>query len=345
MRTVGPITLTLGVPVTEDDPAQLGGNPSQYVQVQNSSPFVLNVLTIGDVYTIQPRIAQTMPVSGQPIIITPTQQLAGGTTTITLVWLLEGEIPPMQDGPLPSASNVVPVAGEVDQLFPPTSLSFTTTTQTSVLPASFNAYETVLVALTAGSSAAPIPVAVQIVVSTPQGSIYSAWQSTVLIEDVSGDEYTGPLFFPVPVRFGDFVVLNYRSLLYGGTAQVAVSVYGLGAPLQPSPLRGDGRLMPVNTLSSSATVSSASATLVVAPPAGVSILLSSLTMLSGGSTGNATVNATLNGAGIVLAQAANIVSVSNMIPPAGLRLDPATNVVLTWFAGSVAAFALYDFVV
>ncbi len=101
MQTVGPITVTLNVETTEDDPAQAGGNPSVALQIQNSSCFVLTVLTIGAVYTIQPFFAQTVPVSGQPVQITPTQNPSGLTgNTITIVWLLDTEQSPMNDGPL-----------------------------------------------------------------------------------------------------------------------------------------------------------------------------------------------------------------------------------------------------
>jgi hypothetical protein len=101
VNTVGPISLTIDVPVTEVDPAQGLGNSSATVQVQNSSAFVLMVLAGGDVFTIQPFFATTIPVTGTPIVITPSQnpQNTSGNT-ITLVWLLQGEQPPMEDGPL-----------------------------------------------------------------------------------------------------------------------------------------------------------------------------------------------------------------------------------------------------
>jgi hypothetical protein len=101
MIPVGPISLTINDPVTEVDPAQALGNSSANVQIQNSSAFVLIVLSGGDPYTIQPFFATTIPVTGTPIVITPTQnpQNTSGNT-ITIVWLLAGEQPPMEDGPL-----------------------------------------------------------------------------------------------------------------------------------------------------------------------------------------------------------------------------------------------------
>ena len=101
MNTVGPISLTLNTPQPEDDPAQGLGMVSAAVQIQNSSAFVLSVLAGGDLFTIQPFFAATIPVTGAPIVITPTQnpQNVSGNI-ITLVWLLQGEQPPMEDGPL-----------------------------------------------------------------------------------------------------------------------------------------------------------------------------------------------------------------------------------------------------
>jgi len=106
MQTTGPITLAFEVPVTAIDPAEMGGNPSVAAQIQNSSIFVLSMLTAGDIYTIQPFTAQTIPLSGQPLIITPVQNPSGGSTgtQLMIVWLLEGESPPMTDGPLTAAA-------------------------------------------------------------------------------------------------------------------------------------------------------------------------------------------------------------------------------------------------
>lgn len=113
--TNGPFTLNLGAEITTPNPTAQGGNPAASVQIQNSSVFVLQVLASGLTYTLQPFIAQTIPLGaggGAPIQITPTQNPSGTTDasdTATLVWLLTGESPPMQDGPLTAAAILATV--------------------------------------------------------------------------------------------------------------------------------------------------------------------------------------------------------------------------------------------
>jgi hypothetical protein len=118
MRIVGPQALTVGQSNTVDDPAQVGGNPSVACQVQNSSPYQLNVLAQGDSLSIQPFTAQTIEISGQPITVTPLAGTGSGACSITFVFLLgvaagtgvqlsDGtwvETPPQQDGPLTAAA-------------------------------------------------------------------------------------------------------------------------------------------------------------------------------------------------------------------------------------------------
>jgi len=113
LQPVGPITLALNVPTTEADPQQVLGTVSAAVQIQNSSVFQLQVFSLGDPYTIQPFTAQTIPTGGQPITITPTQDPSSLTDaeTITIVWLLRGENPPQQDGPLTAAAIEAAIAG------------------------------------------------------------------------------------------------------------------------------------------------------------------------------------------------------------------------------------------
>lgn len=128
MITNGPLTLTVGSPTTIHDPAQEGGNPSVGCQIQNSSPYQLNVLAAGDVLSIQPFTAQTIEISGQPIQVTPVASQAAGAAAcvVTFVFLLEVatggvsfpdnvmvETPPQQDGPLTAAAILATVAASV----------------------------------------------------------------------------------------------------------------------------------------------------------------------------------------------------------------------------------------
>jgi hypothetical protein len=115
--TNGPFTLTLDQQLPIPNPT-LGGVNFAKVQLQNSSGFVLTVIAAGLTYTLQPFIAQTIPLDldGQPIQVTPTQVPGGddaGNNTLTAVWLLDGETAPMQDGPLTAAAIAAAISGSV----------------------------------------------------------------------------------------------------------------------------------------------------------------------------------------------------------------------------------------
>lgn len=134
MRVSGPQALTVGSANTITDPAQLGGNPSAACQIQNSSPYQLNVLAAGDVLSVQAFTAQTVEISGQPIQVTPlANPTVTGTALVTFVFLLttapntgvqltDGtwvETPPQQDGPLTAAAiaSALSTQGSVDLLY------------------------------------------------------------------------------------------------------------------------------------------------------------------------------------------------------------------------------------
>jgi hypothetical protein len=92
------------------NPTAQWGNPATTVQVQNSSAFIISVVAGGETFTIQPFVAQTLPLgasSGSAITIEGLTSPSGLTTdSLTLVWLLAGEPAPMQDGPLTSAALI-----------------------------------------------------------------------------------------------------------------------------------------------------------------------------------------------------------------------------------------------
>ena len=95
----------IGAPVAETDPAQAVGSQSVRAQLQNTSAFNVLVNAGGDQLNIAPSVAQTFSVAGgQGIELVPqsipSNNLVG--TQATLIWLLAGEAPPIQDGPLPS---------------------------------------------------------------------------------------------------------------------------------------------------------------------------------------------------------------------------------------------------
>lgn len=107
--TNGPFALTLGEEISIPNPV-ISGQDFVNVQLQNSSVFVITVLASGLTYTIQPFVAQTIPLTAQgtPILVTPSQNpsgtKSGASSTLTAVWLLAHEAPPMQDGPLTAAA-------------------------------------------------------------------------------------------------------------------------------------------------------------------------------------------------------------------------------------------------
>jgi hypothetical protein len=118
MQAVGGINVApLNTIVVEADPYTAGGQVAHNVQIQNSSNFVLTILAAGLLYTIQPFLAQTIPLAadGGSVTLTSTQNPSGAasSSTITLVWLLAGEDPPEQDGPLTAAAIAAAIAGSV----------------------------------------------------------------------------------------------------------------------------------------------------------------------------------------------------------------------------------------
>lgn len=124
--TDGPQTLPVGVATAIPDPNQAGGNPSAAVQIQNSSPYQLNVIAAGDQLSIQPFFAQTVEITGAPTTVTPlavagvaaacviTFSFLLGTAPGTGIMLPDGtgwvEPPPQQDGPLTAAAIAAALA-------------------------------------------------------------------------------------------------------------------------------------------------------------------------------------------------------------------------------------------
>jgi hypothetical protein len=108
--TQGPFTLTLGDTLPLNDPGATSNNPATAVQIQNASPFIIEVNSGGTVLTIQSFTAQTVLTSGggQQMSVTPLASGGSAQTTavdgLTVVWLLAGESAPMVDGPLTAAA-------------------------------------------------------------------------------------------------------------------------------------------------------------------------------------------------------------------------------------------------
>ncbi len=110
MITQGPFSLTIGTALALNDPGANSNHPATAIQLQNASPFIIEVNSGGIVLTIQSFTAQTVPTSGggQPLSVVPIQSNSGGGNTaanvLTVAWLLAGESAPMLDGPLTAAA-------------------------------------------------------------------------------------------------------------------------------------------------------------------------------------------------------------------------------------------------
>jgi hypothetical protein len=101
------IALTLNTLATIADPTAQWGNLADRVQLQNASPFILEVLAGGQTYTIQSFTAQTIPTgsTGASMTVVPTTGPAGTQGSLTAVWLLTGQQPDMADGQLTGAAQ------------------------------------------------------------------------------------------------------------------------------------------------------------------------------------------------------------------------------------------------
>jgi len=101
--TTGPYTLTAGVSLSLSDPYRYS-TAAASVQLQNATGFLLTVQSSGAPYTIQPYTASTIPtiMGGQTLVVLPTAGTPNQVGSLTAVWLLEGQDPPIPDGSLTS---------------------------------------------------------------------------------------------------------------------------------------------------------------------------------------------------------------------------------------------------
>ena len=98
--TTGPIALSNGGTFSLNDP-HIYSTFATNIQIQNSTGYVVFIQSAGAGYNIQPYTATTIPTNyGQTLVGTATN--TGNVTTGSLyaVWLLEGQDPPINNGPL-----------------------------------------------------------------------------------------------------------------------------------------------------------------------------------------------------------------------------------------------------
>jgi hypothetical protein len=141
---------------------------------------------------------------------------------------------------IPGATPVG-VAASIDELSVGAGVTFTPSGATLGPITAADDYETICVVLYQQPATAA-PVALYVIGETLAGQ--TAPQSVV----VSSSSPAGPLFFPFPIAAGRSFSIVCVSLTGANVGPLGTEVYGLGMPYQPSPLRGDGRLMPVGAL-------------------------------------------------------------------------------------------------
>lgn len=119
-------TPALNTLITAPDPTAQWGTPATKLQIQNASPFILEITCNGEQYTIQSFTAQTLPLDGSGTTVTmlPTSGPAGSQGSITAVWMQKGQSPPMADGQLTGAAQYAQGLGQ--------SLLDTTPTQSGI---------------------------------------------------------------------------------------------------------------------------------------------------------------------------------------------------------------------
>lgn len=359
--TVGPQTLTVGQPNTVVDPNQRGGNPSAAVQIQNSSPYQLNVTAAGEQLSIQPFFAQTVPISSAPISITPlavaglsaacivTLSFLLGTPAGTGIMLPDGsgwvEAPPQQDGPLTAAAiaSALSTQGTVDLLASggPTAVTGAPSQLPAALVAGTHAYATLILLFK---------------VYTVGGTEFSA---CAIRQDTAGNVTAYPtisnanafgaigsdaMFLPVASIAGDLLGVDIAASNNGNLTWV---LYGSTVPVPaPYPTRRDGRPYPLGrNLASLATASGAGGTLIAAPATPKAILLKTLHMVCTGGGGSC--GAIIGGVpATLLFGGGGGNNAPLVIPETGLLLDPATAVTIPAVAGVTnQASATYDIVV
>jgi hypothetical protein len=101
------VGLTLGVAQVLANPTATFSTPATAIQLQNASPFILEVIANGAQSVIQSFTAQTieLPASGENITVIPTSGPAGTQGNLTPVWLQPNEAAAMTDGQLTGAAQ------------------------------------------------------------------------------------------------------------------------------------------------------------------------------------------------------------------------------------------------
>lgn len=343
MQLIGPDTLTVGAANVVNDPAQAGGNPSAACQIQNSSPYQLNVLAAGDVLSIQPFFAQTVEISGQPITVTPLAGTSSIPCTVTFVFLLTTaantgvelpsgqwvETPPQEDGPLTAAAiaSAIATQGAVDNLGTFTGLgsSFTVTAK--------HTYNSLLVVTNTQVGHQAWYVTVANSTELGAGAVFGAPCQPYTVNWLATRAVVACACIP-----GDVLQINILGSGLAGGDQATV----LGMTNGPLPsVRPDGRAYPLGLFNVSAISSGAgSATIVFGPPAPLRIMVKSVHVT--GSTGFSDLIGTLNGNNIELTGVPPQGGALNTVFESGLLLDVSGGITLSAGATASRGTITYD---
>lgn len=275
--TSTPVVLALGATTQVPNPTAQWGNPAAAVQVQNSSAFLVDVNAGGEDYTIQPFTAQTFPLpsDGVPIAITAVENPSSltGATHVTVVWLLNGEGPPMQDGPLTAAAIVSAITGTVQspvqEMFGGT-VNFGTTVFNQNFTASANLQGVRIVLFNQAALLAE-----QLVVHVLNLTTGYAWEPSNV--NILPGALVGTVYINVPMSANAGDVLEFVIQQVGASGQnTGMSILGVGqntvSATAPGGPMGEYQVGGVSRVS--APIPAATTTSVLAaPPAGLAYRL------------------------------------------------------------------------
>ena len=218
-------TPTLNTLITALDPTAQWGNPANRLQIQNASPFTLEITCNGEQNTIQSFTAQTLTLDGAGTTVTmlPTSGPVGAQGSITAVWLQYQQPPPMADGQLTGAAQYAQGLGST--LFP-TALVASGAANTVALPPTTR---TVVVSATLLSGV--FTLAPQIIVQGATSGIQYHINNAYLTSSLPGSQLwvavvpiTSTIDTSVTITVTGGVGANFGLSVYGDTAQYPESV-------------------------------------------------------------------------------------------------------------------------
>lgn len=282
MQTSGPYTLAAPGSSTGQvsDPSQRFGSTSDRVQVQNTSVWALAVYTAGQLLTIQPWTAQTVPVSASGITIDAVYSPASASTpnTVLLCWLLPGEQPAQPDGQLSAqaiaaaiTSGSLGVHNDAGTALAGAGWVIPVTTAAGALPwdsgnitpSEFG--ELIVVDCLGADAAGEVIVAA----SNSAGALWAGITQPI----AAGGN--GQWLLPIPVGTSGTIRI-IAGVLSGSTTHFAGGIAVTAAAGAAAPnVRADGRPGPFSRFAAQIPIGSTSGTVIAAPP---SLVVGALTV-------------------------------------------------------------------